>query len=85
MAISVRRLQCLRFLNRLTEKQPIDSLTLERYLLLAQDVPGVSVRAVLEPSSDQPGALNLIAQVSRQAVSGMATIDNRAFNQTGPI
>jgi hemolysin activation/secretion protein len=77
--------QVLRFLNRLTEKQPIDSLTLERYLLLAQDVPGVSVRAVLEPSSDQPGALNLIAQVSRQAVSGLATIDNRAFNQTGPI
>jgi hemolysin activation/secretion protein len=77
--------QVLRFLNRLTEQQPIDSVTLERYLLLAQDVPGVSLRAVLEPSSDQPGALNLIAQVSRQAVSGLATIDNRAFNQTGPI
>jgi hemolysin activation/secretion protein len=77
--------QVLRFLNRLTEQQPIDSVTLERYLLLAQDVPGISLRAVLEPSSDQPGALNLIAQVSRQAVSGLATIDNRAFNQTGPI
>ena len=72
--------QVLRFLNRLTEKQPIDSATLERYLLLAQDVPGVTLRAVLEPSTDQPGALNLIAQVSRQAVSGLATIDNRAFN-----
>ena len=34
--------RCLRFLNRLTEKQPIDSVTLERYLLLAQDVPGVT-------------------------------------------
>jgi hemolysin activation/secretion protein len=77
--------QVLRFLNRLTEQQPIDSVTLERYLLLAQDVPGITLRAVLEPSSDQPGALNLIAQVSRQAVSGLATIDNRAFNQTGPI
>ena len=53
--------QVLRFLNRLTEQQPIDSVTLERYLLLAQDVPGGSLRAVLEPSSDQPGALNLIA------------------------
>jgi hemolysin activation/secretion protein len=41
--------QVLRFLIRLTEKQPIDSVTLERYLLLAQDVPGVSLRAVLEP------------------------------------
>jgi hemolysin activation/secretion protein len=77
--------QVLRFLNKLTEKQPIDSVTLERYLLLAQDVPGVSLRAVLEPSSDQPGALNLIAQVSRQPISGLASIDNRAFNETGPI
>lgn len=77
--------QVLRFLNRLTEKQPIDSVTLERYLLLAQDVPGVTLRAVLEPSSDQPGALNLIAQVSRKPVSGLASIDNRAFNETGPI
>ena len=58
--------QVLRFLNKLTEKQPIDSVTLERYLLLAQDVPGISLRAVLEPSTDTPGALNLIAQVSRQ-------------------
>jgi hemolysin activation/secretion protein len=77
--------QVLRFLNRLTEKQPIDSATLERYLLLAQDVPGVTIRAVLEPSTDQPGALNLIAQVSRKPVSGLVSVDNRAFNETGPI
>jgi hemolysin activation/secretion protein len=77
--------QVLRFLNRLTEQQPIDAATLERYLLLAQDVPGVSLRAVLEPSNDTPGALNLIAQVSRQPVSGLATMDNRAFRETGPI
>jgi hemolysin activation/secretion protein len=77
--------QVLRFLNRLTEEQPIDSATLERYLLLAQDVPGVTLRATLQPSTEQPGALTLIASVSRQAISGLATVDNRAFNQTGPI
>ena len=77
--------QVLRFLNRLTEQQPIDSATLERYLLLAQDVPGVTLHAVLQPSADDPGALTLVAQVSRQAVSGLATVDNRAFVHTGPI
>ena len=77
--------QVLRFLRRLTEVTPIDSKTLERYLLLAEDVPGVSLRAVLQPSTDQPGALTLIAQVSRKPVSGLVTFDNRAFNQTGPI
>jgi hemolysin activation/secretion protein len=77
--------QVLRFLNQLTKVQPIDSVTLERYLLLAQDVPGVALRAVLQPSADDPGALNLIAEVSRRAVSGLASFDNRAFVQTGPI
>ena len=77
--------QVLRFLNHLTDVQPINSATLERYLLLAQDVPGVTLHAVLQPSADDPGALTLIAQVSRQAVSGLVTIDNRAFVDTGPI
>jgi hemolysin activation/secretion protein len=77
--------QVLRFLNRLTQEKVIDSTTLERYLLLAQDVPGVTLRAVLQPSADDPGALTLIAEVGRQAVSGLATFDNRAFVQTGPI
>jgi hemolysin activation/secretion protein len=77
--------QVLRFLERLTERQPIDAATLERYLLLAQDVPGVTLRAVLEPSADEPGALVLIAQVTRKPVSGLATLDNRAYQLTGPI
>jgi hemolysin activation/secretion protein len=77
--------QVLRFLNRLTEEPVIDSATLERYLLLAQDVPGVTLHAILQPSTEQPGALNLIAQVGRQAVSGLMTTDNRASPLTGPI
>ena len=79
--------QVLRFLDRLMDpdNQPIRSDQLERYLLLAQDVPGVTLRAVVEPSAEQPGAMNLIAQVSRQAVSGSVSFDNRAFDQTGPV
>jgi len=77
--------QVLRFLNRLTEEPVIDAATLERYLLLAQDVPGVTLHAVLQPSTDQPGALTLVAQVSRQAVSGLMATDNRASPLTGPI
>ena len=76
--------QVLRFLHHLTQARPIDAATLERWLLLAQDVPGVSVRAVLRPSTDEPGALTLVAQVSRKAFSGLFTSDNRGFRQTGP-
>lgn len=76
--------QVLRFLKRLTEKRPIDAATLERYLLLAQDVPGVRLHAVLQPSPDEPGAVNLIAQVSRAPVSALVTFDNAASPYTGP-
>ena len=68
--------QVLRFLDRLTEERPIAAATLERYLLLAQDVPGVTLRSVLEPSNDEPGAMTLIAQVSRRAFSGLISADN---------
>ncbi len=76
--------QVLRFLDHLTDVQPLDVATLERWLLLASDVPGVTVRSVLNPSTTEPGGLTLVAQVSRQAISGLATADNRAYQNTGP-
>jgi hemolysin activation/secretion protein len=76
--------QVLRFLRHLTEQQPIDAATLERWLLLAQDVPGVTLQAVLRPNPDDPGALTLVARVSRQPFSGLFTVDNRAFRLNGP-
>jgi hemolysin activation/secretion protein len=76
--------QVLRFLNRLTEAQVLDVATLERWLLLAQDVPGVTLRTVLRPSAGDPGALSLVAQVSRRKFSGLGTADNRGYKGTGP-
>ncbi len=76
--------QVLRFLRQLTHMQPIDVKKLERYLLLAGDVPGVTVSSVLNPSAEDPGALTLVAQVHRQPVTGQFSADNRAFRQTGP-
>jgi hemolysin activation/secretion protein len=76
--------QVLRFLNHVVGKIPLKASELERWLLLAQDVPGLTVRSVLNPSLGDPGALTLVAQVSRQAVSGYVSADNRAFNLTGP-
>jgi hemolysin activation/secretion protein len=76
--------QVLRFLNHLTEASPIDIATLERWLLLAQDVPGITLRTVLRPSAGDPGALSLVAQVSRKKFSGLATADNRGYGSTGP-
>ncbi len=76
--------QVLRFLHHLTETRPIDTATMERWLLLAQDVPGITLRAVLRPTAGEPGALELVAQVSRAPITGLLTADNRAYKLTGP-
>lgn len=75
--------QVLRFLENLRGVRPIDTATLERWLLLVEDIPGVSMRAVLRPAGTAPGALSLVAQVGRQAITGYVAADNRAFRLTG--
>ena len=76
--------QVLRFLNHVVGQVPLKASELERWLLLAQDIPGLTVKSVLNPSLGDPGALTLVAQVSRRAVSGYVSADNRAFDLTGP-
>lgn len=76
--------QVLRFLRRLMEERPVRISTLERYILLASDVPGVTIRTVLSQAQDDPGAVTLVAQVSRKAFDGQIASDNRAFRLTGP-
>ena len=70
-------------LQHLTHKRPLNNADLERYLLLANDIPGVKVKAVLRRQTD-PGAVELVAQMARKAVSGSVTYDNRGSEETGP-
>ena len=74
----------LGFLDHLTEEQPVSEAGLERWLLLAQQIPGISVHAVLQADPSAPGALTLIAEVAKQSVSAVVTADNRGFQDTGP-
>jgi hemolysin activation/secretion protein len=74
----------LGFLNHLTDGRVLRQDELERWVLLANDIPGLTVHVVLDPSATDPGALTMRAIVQRQAVQGLARADNRAFRQTGP-
>jgi hemolysin activation/secretion protein len=76
--------QVLRFLDHLIGEKPLQAKTLERWLLLASDIPGLTVRSTLDPSTDEPGALTLVARVTRKAVSGYLAADNRAATFAGP-
>jgi len=76
--------QVLAFLDHLLTERPVREASLERWLLLAQQIPGVSVHAVLRPDAADPGGLILVAEVSKQSVSGLLTTDDRSFRDTGP-
>ncbi len=76
--------QVLRFLNTVVGDRPVTGRAIERALLLASDIPGVTVRGTLRPLSTEPGALQLVAEVSHTLVSGYANIDNRGYRYVGP-
>jgi hemolysin activation/secretion protein len=71
------------FLEHLTWIRPVNNADLERYLLLVQDIPGVSARAVLRRAAE-PGAVELVAQLSRKPLSAFAQYDNLGSNEAGP-
>jgi len=71
------------FLEHLTWIRPVNNADLERYLLLVQDIPGVSARAILRRAAE-PGAVELVAQLSRRPVSAFAQYDNLGSNEAGP-
>ncbi len=78
--------QVLRFLERLVDGQPVSAPALERALLLAGDVPGVTARGLVRPlEGGAAGELELVAQVSRRAFQGYVAVDNRGYRLTGPV
>jgi len=70
--------------NKIVASRPLRSQDLERYLLLIDDLPGVSVKSVLKPSADQVGATTLTLVLSYQMVAGNISFDNRGTESVGP-
>ena len=64
---------------------PLNRDTLERYLLLVNDLPGVQASAVIQPSPTTPGAADLFVTITQLHVEGTAEIDNRGTPYTGPL
>ncbi len=75
--------QLRRFLAPLVGQRPVPAAALERALLLAGDIPGVTARGVLRPVAGEPGALQLLVRATRRPVSGFASLDNRGQRITG--
>ena len=66
------------YAEKIRSSKPLDAAKLERYLLLMDDLPGVTARAVLTPSPTTPDASDVVITVTRKRFEFSASIDNRA-------
>lgn len=73
------------YLASAAAQRPTTGKSLSRALLLARDLQGVDVRAVIKPSASEVGATDLDLVVERKPIEGFAMIDNRGSRYLGPI
>ena len=73
-----------RYVRKIQESRPLQASILERYLLLADGLPGITANAVLRPSATTPGASDLDLIVKVERLDGYASFDNRGSRFNGP-
>jgi len=71
------------YFRDLALERPLKLKTLERSLLLANDIPGMVVKGTLRPSPNQAGAAQLVATAERRAVNAAGVVDNYGSSFTG--
>jgi hemolysin activation/secretion protein len=67
-----------RYAERIPEGKPLHIADLEQWLLLINDLPGVSAKSVFKPSPAAHGGADLFLDVQRQEYAGRASLNNRA-------
>lgn len=80
--------------KQLEKNRPLNFATLERYALLANDIPGISVKTILRsatppanvmaPSGITPGGVDVTFVAAESTASGYASYDNRGTRFLGP-
>ncbi len=71
------------YLRRTRIERPLSTSTMERGLLLSNDIPGVTATGVLRPSPDTAGASDLVVDVAQPPVTGGLAVDNRGSRFSG--
>jgi hemolysin activation/secretion protein len=73
------------YTTRITAERPSNIHTIERYLLLAGDLPGLKFKNSLKPSAANQGAATLIVEVTESPFDWAARFDNRGPPGQGPL
>lgn len=70
--------------EKISKLRPLQIKDMEHYLLLVNQVPGVQVKAVLEPSKTNKGASDLNLSAETKTVNGYVSYDNYGTRYIGP-
>ena len=71
--------------SRITAERPVNIRTIERYLLLAGDLPGLKFKNSLKPHPTKVGAAILVVEVTEKPVDMFNRVDNRGTHARGPL
>jgi hemolysin activation/secretion protein len=65
--------------------RPVNIRTIERYILLAGDLPGLKFATSLKASDTNKAASTLVVEVTEKPIDAMGRVDNRGTPARGPI
>jgi len=71
------------YLNPVLNQKPLRTSSVERALLMANDVPGVTATGILRPAPNVPGASDLVVSVTQPEISGSLSANNRGSHFSG--
>ncbi|CAK0741377.1 Hemin-binding protein [Azospirillaceae bacterium] len=71
------------YADKIKAERPLRNDTLERYVMLANDLPGLTVRSVLKPAEGVSGASDVILTLEEKSFGAMTSVDNRGTRSVG--
>ena len=72
------------YADHIKAERPVNTQTLEHYLLLINDLPGVTVNGLLRPSATGVGSADLVINVINKPFEASYVFDNRGSKYVGP-
>jgi hemolysin activation/secretion protein len=72
-----------KFAEKIEASRPLRRSVLERYLLLANDLPGLSVKSVFAPIPGEVGATKLILKATQNHFGAAVTVNDRGSKALG--
>ena len=73
------------YAGRIAAERPVNIRTIERYLLLAGDLPGLKFKNSIKPHPSKVGAAILVVEMTLKPIDSFSRVDNRGTAARGPL